>query len=425
MMIMDLDELYGKPGIDTPYEREKITYRPHVAMSDQDRFYRIHPSTILRIERSKDFTISRSLIDYDALAKEIEELMGVIKERHKGADLNQYQESLKNGAHKEVIAWEDKFSGHRGTPDIEIYTMLARMKASVESRRDFLDLHYRNQITSDRHVDQVKQREEQSIDEWIQMEIKFQEIEEQIHAMYQDHGHDELYEEDSMRTQIAALEAELMSQDAAKKARSTFHTTLADTSYVHRNRYLMFKQVLEKAKQLVRTPQLILGDGVEELLTRLATLPDRPGAKSHLILSFREIKNNHTQLKGQFMMIDDQKEEFISKQQWFFQQLQVKSNQTLQDWLYNQDENGASAFQSFAGLIVGSMKTTGEKYQGSNAEILRFYQHEAVFYDDQMGLIQKKEELRRFLKILEDLEEAGVVTVEWAQDYLKAQGYHS
>ncbi|QHW35679.1 hypothetical protein GZH47_32800 (plasmid) [Paenibacillus rhizovicinus] len=419
----EMDELYGKTGIDTPYEREQVMYRPQVVMPDRERIAMVNPNTIIKIERAKDFTIAQSLIDYDALSKAIEAIMQTIEGRQATADFKAYKGDLAAGDSAKIIAWEDKYSDHHGAPDYEVYTILFHMKKSVDSRRSFIDTHYRNQITDERNVEDLLNAEHSSIAGWTQMELKFLEIEEKIQQLYQEHGDDESVDENDIQRQVAALEEELASQDAAKRDKSEFHTTLADASYIHRNRYLMFMQVTEKAKQLIEQPQLVLGDGTHDMIMQISTLTDRSGAQSHLILAFRDLKTKHTQLKGQYQSINDQKEQFVSKQLWFYQQLKVKSGQGLQDWLYNQNENSTDTFQKLATLLVDSMKTTGDKYQSGNADILRFYQQESVFYDDQMGLIQKKEEIRRFLKIIEDLEDVSVVTEEWAQDYLKAQGY--
>jgi len=417
-----MEDLYGQHGIDTEYERKKVAYRPNIYFPDKERYARINPSIVIKIERAKDFTISQSITDYDQLIRRIENLMSYIKEKNTSETFKAYFKAADAKESKAMEEIESQLSSYRGSPDAEIYTLLTRMKSSLEERVIFLDRYYRSQITDNTNLEDLPEIEAASIDEWAMLESKFIQIEDKINEVYNSSSHEEEINTEIER-QIHLLEQELAAIEMAKQTKEAFHTTLADTSYAHRNRYVMFSSIVDQMEELIKSPQNLIKGNLKDFIMQLSTLQDTAAAKSHLILSFRELKHQHAALKGQYMMIDDNKETFISKQQWMYQQMEVKTNQPLVNWLYNQSEDSIDAFHLFADILATSIQKTSEIYLNSNVELLRFYQQEAVFYEDQMSLIRKKEEIRRFLRIIEDLEEVGLITEDWAVEYLMTKGY--
>lgn len=413
------EDIFGQRGIDTSYERSQINYRPDVKLPKKDRFFRIDPSTAQKIKRSEDFTITSALTGYAELVERIAALLQVIDSRNQTKDFATYKAALKSGKQDSIIAQEDILCGPRGSGDAELYTILYRMKASCELQQTFLDNHYRNQITDNSDLEAVANAESSMIDQWVQAEQSFNELTDQIQDAYsEEHSH----EEDTENTNIASMEKEIYNQDVARKQMETLHVSLADTSFVHRNRYVMYSQMIDQFQFLIADPTIVMKDDLKEMILQLNTLADKSSAAAYIMLSFRTVKDKLTSLKGQYALIDDQKEAYVSKQQWFHQQLESKSGTGIKNWLYNQSESNES-MNALAEIMVGSLLESKKQYDSSVTDMTRFYQQEAIFYSQQYQLIQKKEEIRRFLRILEDLQEVGEITDEWASEYLEANGY--
>jgi hypothetical protein len=415
--VIALEDLYGKQGIDTPYEREKIEYRPELKPQKNRHDMRIDPKIIQKIERSRDFTIARTLMDYDQLIQEIEALMAIIEKRNQTEAFASYLQHLQAGSYKDIIDDEEAFSGIRGSGDMEIYTILYRMKKSCELRRSFVDEHFRTQITDRTDSKEITEAEYQSIDNWIDLEQQFIMLSDQLKSSF---GHEDDSEEYSAA--VAAIEKALLATEINKRHMESFHTTLADTAYVHRNRTVMFAGILNTIRMLVQAPQVVMPSGMKEFVLRLSTLSDLGSAKAHLMLSFADIKQTHQASKAQFVMIDDQMEQFVNRQQWFHQKVKTESTHSITTWLYNQTE-GSPAFDSFASILVDSIQKNQEKYDSSVIDMLKFYQQESFFYEKQIMMIQKKEQIRQFFRIIEDLQDANAITAEWVDEYVSDHGY--
>ncbi|SFJ62426.1 hypothetical protein SAMN02799624_05224 [Paenibacillus sp. UNC496MF] len=413
-----MEELYGNKGIDTPYEREQVDYHPQLKRTANNQNYTIDPAIILKIERAKDFTITSTLTDYDQLIADLDATMQLIAQRNQTDAFKVYLQHLTTGSLKDVMADEDAASGITGSGDTEIYTILYRMKASCQLRRDFVDGHYRTQITDRTDTNEIAAAEKQSIDTWLSLEKDFNSLSTQLIESYSD---DEEEESDGGST-AAALEQELLSTEVSKKTLDTFHTTLADTSYVHRNRTLMFAGLLNTIRMIVQAPAVVMQSGMKEFILRAATISDPTAAKAHLMLTFADLKQEHTASKGQMVMIDDQKEQFVSRAQWMRQQIKTSSTHQMTTWLYNQSP-GSAAFDAFAGMMVDSIQSNQTKYESSTTDMLKFYQQESIFYEKQLMMIQKKEQIRQFFSILEDLGEASTITADWVDEYVSAHGY--
>jgi hypothetical protein len=414
--MIDMEEIYGKQGIDTPYEREKVDYHPQLSYPEKEKYSRITPQVIQQIERSKDFTISQTLMDYDLLIEEIQNFLGVIDSRNSSDDFKTYKQDLISNKLPQIIEDENKLCGYDGSGDVEMYTILSRMKDSCVSRRDFIDRHFRIQLTNETDMQLIQDQEEQSIQNWLTAENDFIGLTDQIKQSYQN------YESDGSNPDVAYLEQALVNQETAKNTQASLHTTLADTAYIHRNRTGIFFDLVNQFKMIIYDPHVVMPADLKSFLLKMATLPDLSSAKAHLILSFREWKDQHNAMKGQYMMMDDHKEDYISQQQWFHQQVETKSNPPLKNWLYNQQDNN-EAFNVFAEIMVNSIQSSQKKYESSLVDMAKFYQQEGVFYERQLLFIQKKEQIRQFLSILKDLEETKEITEKWADEYLTAKGY--
>jgi hypothetical protein len=414
-----VEELYGGKGIDTPYEREKVEYQPHLEYPGNERYYRLDPQIIRKIERSKEFSLAQTLMDYDQLIDEFQALLDELEKRNDKPLFHEMIQALNNKKYQDAMKDEDQLSGPRDTSDAELYVICYRIKASCVRRRNFLDQHYRSQLTNETDMQLVQEAEQQSINDWVEAENEFIRLTDELKA-----AHQEAYDDEELETSetVAYLEQAVYDQEVTKKNKEVFHTTIADTAYIHRNRTAIFFDLLNRIKMLVYTPQVVMPSDLKTFILKVASLNDTASAKAHLILAFRSFKEKQNAEKGQYMLLDDNKEDYISKLQWFHQQLESKAGTPLKNWLYNQTDD-SEAFNVFADFLVGSLQDNNQKYNNSLTDLVKFYQQEGIYYEKQLFYIQKKEQIRRFLRILEDLEGVSVITEDWATEYLTANGY--
>jgi len=407
-----VDELFGGKGIDTPYEHKQMEYHPELSYPQHKKGLQLDPQIIRNIERAKDFTISQSLFDYDNLIQNIQELMNTIETRNRTEDFKLFKDAL--NTKKKVVDIENKLCGYDGSGDAEIYHILYKMLNSCTRRREFLDKKFRTQFTNKTDAEQIQQAENDSIDEWHQMQNQFIDLQNQL-ATYQPSDEEEGSSEADIYMQEAA------NQELAVNNKASLHNTLADTGYIHRNRTTMFNQILGQLQILVNSPQMLMPSDLKDCIMTMAT-GDLTAIKAHLILTFNQTKKDQNALKGAYIMMDDDKEDFISNQQWFHQQLETSVNNPLKNWLYNQSDTN-HAFNDLADLLVGSLEHTQKTYKNSNNDLLKFYQQESTYYANQIAFIQKKEQIRQFLRIIEDIGDVRSLTVEWITNYLQAHGY--
>ncbi len=413
------EKLFGNKGIDTNYEREIINYKPNLSVPKKDRFFRIDPSIVQKIIRAEDFTITKTLLQYDELIQQINDLLAILDNRNKTKDFMDYKKVLEIGKLKDIIVQENKLSDIRSTLDVESYTVLYRMKLSCEKQRAFLDQHYRNQITDTTDISLIEKKELEMIGEWVQAEHDFNDLVDNMDQLEEEmHDHDE--EEGSSETSY--LEQEIYDQDILKQNKMMLHDSLADTSYVHTNRYYMFKEIINQFQFIIEDASIIMKSDMHEMIKQIASMTDREALIAHLIYAFSGLKKDMDTLKGQYSLSDDNKEAFIAKQQWFYQQLESKSSSSVKNWLYNQNDSSES-MNALANILVGSLEKSTKKYNSSVVDMSRFYQQEVIFYNNLLTLIQKKQENRIFLRILEDLQEIKNISNEWITSYLSVNGY--
>lgn len=418
------ETLYGNKGIDTPYEREKITYKPDIKYSKKDLREILRPETLNSLERSRTFTISHNLSEYDELIQDIDQMLQDLEARNSASLMSKLKDLLSQKAYKEILVFERENSGYQQTGDFELYTLLYHMKSSAIVRRDFLDERFRTQFTSETEIEKIQEAEEASIREWEQMEAL---VTEGYKDLVNHHDHDEedfSIQDESLSAHPTELSYEYLEQlERSKRNKELLHTSLADTSYVHRNRYFMFLEIVEKAKVLVYHSNSLIDMNLKEFILSLNGMAGLSAPKSHLILNFRKVKEKHDGLKGRMMTIEDEKESFASEKQFLYQQLEIKTVEPIKNWMYQQEEEYSGALDMFSQFMVDSMKETRSTYEKTIADMLNFYKSEADFYDQQIYFLKNKEEIRKFYRILEDLEEVEEIHGEWVEEYLKANGY--
>jgi hypothetical protein len=408
------DMIFGGQGIDTPYEREKIDYDPKLEWPVKESTYRITDEVMLSLERTRDFQMTRAVMDYNLLISQIEELLKAIENRNQNDKFRTYKVILETKSPIEVTNFERENSGHLDTGDFEIYTILFRMKASLSKRVDFLSTHFLKQIAEEDDVELVAQKEQESIADWEKTEIE-------LGAIYEDLAHDEEIRSDSNHP----LNKQLLILEHKKRELENLHVSLADTSYVHRNRFMMFFDVVQQAATLIHQPQELINQNLNFFMFQVNEMKNFAAIKTHLLLSFRQMKDKHHGLKGKYLLVDDNKEEFISEKQYMYQQIKNNANDPIRTWLYDQEEEISGALDLFASLIVDSVERTHQQYDDSLADSLKFYKKEAIFYDQQISLLEKKEQIRLFFRIIEDLEDEKELSEEWVTEYLESNGYQA
>ena len=417
------DKIYGGRGIDTDYEREKVAYRPNIRFKKEQLEYILRPETKQAIERSRTFTISHNLSEYDELIAEVDQLLKDIELRNNPELMKTLKILLDEKKFREQFLLERQQSGYEQTGDYELYSLLYYMKESMQTRRDFIDDKFRTQITAETDIEKIQEFEEKSISEWEQLEAQVLEGYKGI----MDHDHeDEVHPLDDNTltvnsTHLAYSEIEKLEKE--KRNKELFHTSLADTSYVHRNRYFMFLEIIEKAKILTYHPKSLVDQNLKSFILSLKDLGNMTTAKAHLILQFKKVKDKHESLKGRMITLDDEKETFASEKQYMYQQLETKTTEPLKEWLYGQDDEISGALDIFSAYLVDSMKESRKNYESSLSDMLNFYKSEAEFYEQQINFLKNKEEIRRFYSILKDLEDVEQIHGEWVEEYLKANGY--
>lgn len=416
-------QLYGDKGIDTPYEREKITYRPNLAYKKEKIRELLRPEVKQSIERARRFTISNNLSDYDELVAEIDQMMKDIEARNTPSLMTQFKEMLAQKQYKEITAFERTYSGYNQTGDFEIYSLLHYMRESAGTRRDFIDERFRTQITNETEIENIQEVETASIDNWELLEAKvIQGYQDMIHLEEEDHIHPS--DDDSLFMNNEELSYDYLAElEKQKRNAELLHTSLADTSYVHTNRYHMLLGVVQKLRILTYYPQSLVDKNLKDFIMSLSELGSMSAPKAHLILQFRKIKEKQESYKGKMMTIDDEKETFASEKQYMYQQLETKTIEPMKQWLYNQTEEVSGALDIFSEYMVGSMQESRTTYEDSLSDMLNFYKSETDFYDQQILFLKNKEEIRRFYSILEDLEDVEQIRGEWVEEYLKANGY--
>lgn len=420
----EFDKVYGSKGIDTLYEREAITYRPVIKYKKDQLAVLIREEIQQSIERSRTFMISNNLSDYDELIEEVDQMLKDIEERNPKDLISSLKSLLQGKKVNEVITFEREHCGYRQTGDFELYTLLYNMKQSMQTRRDFLDERFRAQITDETELTEIEKAESSSIDEWEQLEAQVNQAYQELAEHGEDDDHYHPLDDDSLSFNIEHLNYdELQTLEDKKRNKEIFHTSMADTSYIHRNRYFMFLEVIEKSKTIVYDANTLIDHNLKDFILSLSELGNLSAAKAHLILQFKSIKEKHEALKGRMMTIDDEKESFASEKQYMYQQLETKTIEPLKSWLYSQEEDISGALDIFSGYMVNSMQNSRSTYESSIADMLNFYQSEASFYDEQITYMKNKEEIRKFYRILEDLGDVTNITSDWVEEYLKLNGY--
>lgn len=414
--------LYGSRGIDTEYERDKVEYRPNIGYTKEVVIQNLQPEVKSIIERSRRFTVSQSLLDYDELIKEIDIILQDLEKRNDKKLIDKLVEHLKQKRIKEAALLEKEQCGYKQTGDLEIYSLLFNIKESISAQREFIDNRFKVQFTDETDLEKIEAAELKAIDDWELLEAQVLEG----YSLLAEHDEDDEQPimDENLFPNIQDLNYDVLAQiEQDKRKQEIFHTTLADTAYIHRNRYFMILNIIEKSKVLVYNSKSLIDKNLKGLILSLKDLGDLNIAKAHLILNFNDIQDQHLSIKGRMSTLDKEKEIFASEKHYLHQQLEVKTTEPLKNWLFEQEEQMSGSMDLFAHYMIDSIDNAKQTYDSNMADILNFYKSEADFYEQQTNFLRSKEEIRRFYRILEDLEGVQEIHSAWVEEYLKAEGY--
>ncbi|HZG70206.1 MAG TPA: hypothetical protein VEY51_01610, partial [Chondromyces sp.] len=174
-MSESFDQLYGKKGIDTSYERETFTYRPTWKYEKKDLDQLLREEIKQSIERARTFTIAQNLLEYDELIADIGQMLRDLESRNPKEKIEKLKEHLSQKDYRALFAFEREHSSYQDTGDYELYSLLFHMKESLQVRRDFIDRHFRTQITHETEIKKIEEAERKSIEEWEYLEAKVME----------------------------------------------------------------------------------------------------------------------------------------------------------------------------------------------------------------------------------------------------------
>ena len=405
-----MSELYGKSGIDTPYERKRFEYKPDIIYPEKELGHHLHSDVSIEIERARKFKVSSVMICYRELIEKIEAMMKVIEERNPEELFMEFKEAVVKDS-KKANEIEKKMCTIEQTNDYEAFYTLYVMKKSLQVRFSFLDEYYRTQITDKVELEEVMEVEDQSITAWFRIEEKI--------ASDHNHDHDHDHDGREIREDQESLEFVLKQ----RRELESFHTSMADMSFIHFNRYEMFKSLIQRLEILVYRPQALVSDGLAYMMQQFKDFNDYSAVKAQLLISYREVRSKSEMIKGQQVLVDDSKETFANEQHYFFQQVKLQSNDPVRSWLYEQEDGVSKAMDLLGENLVQSIQLSEKKYEDSIGGILQLYKNESNFYEKKIYFLLKKEEIRRFYRIIEDLEESEQVTDEWIAEYLQASEY--
>jgi len=396
-------ELYGSYGIDTDYERALLNYRPLLEYTPESRKNEIDLRSVNLINRSYDFMVSRSILDYRNLLEKLDALLKEIASREKTKEFKEYLNALSTNDLEKTFKIEEENSKYDQTLNYELHTMLYFMRKSIDERIVFLEDNMRTQVSDKTDDEEAMQDEINSIAEWAKLEYD-------ITAAYGNEYYDVDMPE-HVQEQIESLEKK-------KREYEQLHKSLADTSYIHRNRYILFEEIIAHASTLIFNPQEIIEGNIFMLIDQLNTSHITDDIKTHLILSFKTYREKHNALKQKYMVVDDHKERIVSEKNYLYQQISTKTNDKMSSWLYEVPEDGGSSLDLLADILVDSIEKTKKDYETSLADMLSFYKTESSFYGDQIIFIQKKQEIRAYLQIIEDIRDVEYVDDEWIESYM-------
>lgn len=409
------DELFGFLGIDSKYEKELIYYRPLLTYLKDKSLLSPEISINQDIQRVEEFPVYQIIYDYQELLDELESMFKLIYQKEEYSLLKEIETYFADEEYEKIFEIENNRDEIGTSSYLEYFTTGLFIKNSISFRLDEVIDKYVSQYTDEREPDKIKAAEQTSVEEWKQLEQKSLTLEDDY-----ENGRIEIEDNDTYEYEnvIADLSNDL---ESLKDDKFSLHTTLADLGYIHRNRYFLMLQIIDGLYSLVESPMSGVAYEVEDLIYSLhAGKEGIPSIQAHMLIQFKQAKEEHRISKAQYSNYLSNKESLANDKQYFYQQVNNETKTDIVDFLYSTMEKDSNALTVFNELLVKSLVSADEEYNGTLAEVLNFYQEEATFYQEILLKIQNKEKIKAYYRICGDIRVIENLTVEWVNQYAES-----
>lgn len=408
-----MDKLFGYMGIDTKYERELLNYKPIISFLKKKSSFAGREEVSQLVERSEMFPTYQIIHDYQELIGDLNDLIKYI-EVVTGKELIQQSSGfLSEKKLTDLFQFEksqDAISNHQL---LDVYSICLFLLDSMQFRLDDILSKYVTQFSKETDVSKIEADEKQSVLEWKTLESKTAEA--YTSLVNEDQEHDHIVD-GFIHTTISHEMIEELERLTYEK--ELLHTTLSDLAYIHRNRFFMMMETIEKLKTLVYDPTSLVADGLDSLVHSIFQAKDKTAMESHLLIAYKKEKDKHHSMKFKYLEFQSPKERFAADKQYFLQQLELKAKQSLTTYLYDNMDASSTASDKFNSLLVKSLEQTSADYELILAEMLNFYRTEALFYEQILLFLKNKQEIRVFYRICKDLQEKESIDIQWVGDYI-------
>jgi hypothetical protein len=385
----DFIDDFGEKGIDTEYELSIINYKPELNYEKGIYYNEIDRNKKNKIKRAKEFSIKNVVDRYEELIKKINSLMKTIEEKkEENKDFLEMKELLNNNKKNKATEYEEKNSTHYEDYYSEFYSMLYKIKKSIENRKNGLKKEHSFYI----------ENEEKSIENWEEAEADYTYLDEKLienasHTHYDEEEHIESGEKEFYKNKIEEVSKYVERYEK-------YHTNTADIGYVQLNRVMYMEGIVLEIEDKIKNGFDFFEESEEELFRFINTHNNKNQILSHMIINFEKIKSNVKRIKENHVLYESDKEEFFSKEQYQLYKVETKANQELVDWLYYQPESPNFIVKDFSNYLIDSVKETSEDFQNKNANMLKFYKQENIFFKEWYSGIKEKEKIRSYIKLL-------------------------
>lgn len=401
--------LFGKKGIDTSYERDLFERRVQLIYPEKDGGVWLPSDLMENIQRARTFSISSVIYGYDKLLERVISLMKHIEIKLNSNDnFNQMlMELQKSGYNTEVIKIENQHSDIRGIIDFEVYSILFRLKGSIEKQIDFQYNHYASQFIEGRSLEDLQLVEDNSISVLAQMQ----------NDLYTGHHH---HHEDE---EILINEEE--KKQAIIQQTSVMHITNGDIAYSHLNRQADLDMIVTQLEHLIYHTKEMIEGNIELLIQKLYALQDKGSVKVQLLSSFANVRSKHEQSKGKYKTVSSDVEIYASEAAYTHKKIKENSTEKVMTWLAEQDEEESQSFDQLAKILVKGIVQSERTYEKTHGSMTQLYKSESIFFANQIDFIQEKEKIRLYFSIIEELEDNTNVDSKWIAEYLANNGYRA
>jgi hypothetical protein len=396
---------FGGKGIDTFYERELLTYVPEIKKPTIEMMNKIEMNTRNLMDRSKEFSMQSVISEYEQLLKTCDNLMKKI-EKHKKGEVNfeSFMRTCKEGKEKERIEKEESFSKYKDDDQFELYGVLSKLTKAMEECKRKLQSGYEYAIKNEKKI----------IDNWVKAEIDFLFFSEREKEKMNDHTHEDSahgHEEDEGEEEYYFDEEEEYNQakiilaEEERDKLSSYSIKTADVSFVQKNRLKMYEKIIANIQKKLSDQRKIIPGDMEIIEQLLGSKHKKEDLIANMIFAFSKKKEEALDVKKQLMLLNPEKEDVFLKRQNQYYDMVNKNKRESVDWLYSQSAEEDEGFSLFADILADSIEEASDFFEETNAQLLGFYKNESILYDRLLFLIEKKEQIREFIRILEKLKE--------------------